>query len=130
MKRFHFNSLKSTHVYAKNYCKNLPYPITLITTDFQTNGIGTKNTSWIAPKNSSLLASIIYKTPRREILPLLSKTFSLSIIHSLLPFNLPIQFKYPNDLLINNKKLSGVLTEICHEKTITSFGLNLFPNQF
>ena len=125
MKRYHFNSIPSTHQYARQKIEDFMAPITVITADFQTHGIGTKGSTWHSVKSSSILATIIYNTPIHQVQPFLSNLFSLAIMESLSFIKEEIRFKPPNDLMINKKKFAGVITHIVGDKTITSFGLNV-----
>ena len=126
MKKIHFKKIYSTHLYAK---KNITFfdknTITVITTDFQTNGIGTHDRKWLAPQSSSILSSIIYNCPRPQTVPYLSQLCAFALKDTLLPLQLPITFKYPNDLLIKGKKLSGILSEQIGQMMITSIGVNI-----
>ena len=126
MKRIHFKKIHSTHLYAK---ENLPsfkdHSEIIITAEYQTGGIGRRMDKWLSPPNCSLLATYIYPAPPLPLCLYLSKLAALSLKKTLEPLNLPITFKEPNDLLINKKKISGILSEICSDKMLTSIGLNI-----
>ncbi len=130
MKKLHFQTIASTHLYAK---ENLPNfqddPITVITTDFQTAGIGSRLDKWIAPENSSLLLTFVSPTPSKEFHPHLANICALSLIKTLFFLKIDIGFKYPNDLMVNGRKLAGFLVEICENQCICSFGLNLLQTE-
>ena len=68
---------------------------------------------------------MIYQAPPKSIVSYISKLCALSLKAALAPLNLPITFKHPNDLMINKKKLSGIMSEVCEDQMITSIGLNL-----
>jgi len=126
MKHIHFKSIDSTHLYAKRSIDRLKaFPLTIITTDYQTSGIGRRLDKWHSPEGSSLLMSIVYKLPKSKDIPYTSQAAAAALKETLAPLNLPITFKYPNDLLIKGKKLSGIISETCHPMMITSIGLNL-----
>ena len=42
----------------------------------------------------------------------------------------PIYLKWPNDLILHNKKLGGILVEKCEEVIVIGIGINLFKNHF
>lgn len=130
MKRIHFKNIHSTHLYAKENLHNFKnYSEVIITADYQTGGIGRRMDKWISPANHSLLTTYIYNAPPLYFCPHLSKIASLSLKQALDPLRLPITFKEPNDLLINEKKFCGILSEICGDKMLTSIGLNIFQTQ-
>lgn len=126
MKRLHFKTIDSTHLYAKRSIEKLKaFSMTVITADYQTGGIGRKRDRWIAKEGSSLLVSIVYKAPKADVIPTLSKKAADALKKVLKPINLDITFKYPNDLMVNGKKLSGIISECTDGMMITSIGLNI-----
>ena len=129
MKRIHFKNIKSTHLYAKEHLTEFKAPLTVITADFQTGGIGRKGDMWHATEKSSLLLSFVYDTPHESYLPYLSQMCARALKDALSSLHLPITLKYPNDLMIYNKKLSGIISEISGNQTITSCGLNILQTE-
>lgn len=125
MKRIHFNSIASTHQYAKKFTHCAPSDFIFITADYQTSGIGSRKQTWHAKKNSSLLLSTIFYSPPSPHLPYLSQIAALSMIHTLQNFDITPHFKFPNDILIDQQKVCGILSEIYGQYTISSLGLNL-----
>jgi len=126
MKRLHFESIDSTHLFAKRSIAKLKaFDLTVITADFQTGGIGRRLDRWIASDRSSLLVSFVYPLEDKAFLPFVSKWCAEALKMALEPLNLPITFKYPNDLMVNDKKLSGVISETCDGMMISSVGLNM-----
>ena len=123
MKRIHFEQIPSTHLFAKEQMERLKdFDLTVITADFQTAGIGRRRTPWIAPSGSSLLATLVYKAPSQEHIPFISINASKALMQCL---NLPITIKYPNDLMVNGKKIAGIISETSDGMAITSIGLNV-----
>lgn len=130
MKRIHFKKIHSTHLYAKEHLSEFDKNgVTIITADFQTNGIGRKKDPWIAAEKSSLLLSFTYPAPDARQLPYLSQLCALSLKNALAELNLPITFKHPNDLMVSGKKLSGIISEVCDDMVITSVGLNILQTE-
>ncbi len=130
MKKIHFQIIASTHLFAKeNLSKFLENPITVITADLQTTGIGSRRNQWIAPENSSLLLTFVCPTPSKEFHPHLANICALSLIKTLFFLEIDMSFKYPNDLMVNGRKLAGFLVEICENQCICSFGLNLLQTE-
>ena len=87
---------------------------TIILADLQTAGIGTKGRKWYTGKGKNIAMTIILKPKCKiEKLQNLTKTIAISMqqaIKELYQYYLTI--KEPNDLLLNGKKICGILTEI------------------
>ena len=87
----------------------------LAVTDEQLSGRGRLGRSWIAPAGSSLLTSLLFRptflTPTRAqqltMLCSLAAADAVAEVTGLRP-----ALKWPNDLLLEGKKLAGVLTEM------------------
>ncbi len=130
MKKIHFQEIDSTHLFAKGHLSQFKEdPITVITADFQTAGTGRRGDKWIAPKSSSLLLTFVFPTPSIQFYPHLANICALSMIGALSFLKIETIFKYPNDLIVNGRKLAGFLVEICEDQCICSVGLNLLQNE-
>jgi len=83
---------------------------TVVIADEQTAGKGRMNRAWLSPRGSIALSIILY--PDRLHLPYLIMLASLAVIHSIEAItDLKPQIKWPNDVLINGKKVCGILIE-------------------
>lgn len=86
---------------------------TTVVADFQSSGRGRAGRAWIAPPGSALLHSILL----RPNLPLhqltsLSLLVGDAIVSSLREkYGIEGQIKWPNDVLVNGRKISGVLIQ-------------------
>lgn len=79
--------------------------------DEQTAGRGRLERSWKAPANSSLLVSIVLR-PSAELLPKLVVVGSLAVALAIEETTgIRAEFKWPNDILIHDKKVAGLLAE-------------------
>ena len=82
--------------------------------EIQTQGIGTKGRNWYTGKYNNIAMSIIlHPTATIKELDGLTKDIAISMkqtIKKLYGYDLTI--KEPNDLLLNEKKICGILTEI------------------
>jgi BirA family transcriptional regulator, biotin operon repressor / biotin---[acetyl-CoA-carboxylase] ligase len=77
---------------------------TLVTAGEQTAGRGRQGRSWVAPPGAALLASLVLRRPD----PLLSLRGGLAVGDVAGP---AARVKWPNDVLVNGRKLAGVLAE-------------------
>ncbi|MBM3212241.1 biotin--[acetyl-CoA-carboxylase] ligase [Candidatus Poribacteria bacterium] len=91
---------------------------TIIVAENQTAGRGRRNKKWIAPMGTSILASIILRPSVKihsgEVITLISASAVVQAIRSIA--QLLAFIKWPNDVVINSKKASGILTEMRIEK--------------
>ena len=107
-----FDEINSTHIYAKSNVDNLNNN-TLIVAQKQTNGIGTHGRVWhTGEKNIAM--TLVYK-PNCNISKIKNITIEIanSIIKAIFSlYKINLRIKKPNDLILNNKKICGILTEI------------------
>lgn len=108
-----FNELDSTHKYVKDNIKCLDDK-TIVIANKQTDGIGTHGRTWYTGNDKNIAMSILYK-PNCNIQKLHTLTIDIAnciknAIKEL--YNIELEIKIPNDLLLNNKKICGILTEI------------------
>lgn len=105
---------------------------TLILAESQTKGRGRHGRRWYAPPGSSILASVILRhrlLANQVGLPNLIGAAAIAVaIYELT--NLSAQIKWPNDVLIRGKKVSGVLTELEYDRHrqpffVMGFGVNV-----
>ena len=105
---------------------------TLILAESQTQGRGRHGRKWLAPPGSSLLASVILRHRLRADqvgLPNLIGAVAIATAIDELT-NLSARIKWPNDVLIQGKKVSGVLTELEYDRHrhpffVMGFGVNV-----
>ena len=134
----HFDTLDSTNLMAMRLINSgLINKSMLITADFQSKGRGQINKDWESKKGDNLLLSIVFF---HEFL--LRNVFDINIITSLSLFDLFVSYefkdvsiKWPNDILIHDKKISGLLIEnkIRTKKSICSIigiGCNINQRDF
>lgn len=80
--------------------------------EFQTGGRGRRGRSWQSGYASGLCFSLGWQLPMREdIFPLISFLPAVTLAEMLTELGYPVGVKWPNDVLINGKKVSGVLIE-------------------
>lgn len=117
-KIIHKTTVTSTQHVAHQLAREGAPHGTVIIADEQTEGKGRMNRAWYSSKNKGVWMSIIL---RPEILPYLAPQLTLltaTVIAEVLDKHLGVtpQIKWPNDLLINQKKAAGILTEMQAEQ--------------
>lgn len=125
-----FDNLLSTNSYLKEHIGEfLPY--TTIWSDGQEKGRGRYNREWISYKGKDLTFSILIplKDLKIEYWKNLTQISSLSIAEELEKLDFKVSIKWPNDILINDKKVCGLLCEVSQrgdEKfAVLGIGLNV-----
>ena len=128
MRTIVFDKLPSTNDYAKKL-KNLNEDVAIIAKR-QTKGRGTKGRSFVSCDGGIYLTLV-------KLYPCLAKdSFSimigsaLSVVKTLRAFGINAGIKWPNDILVNNKKICGILIENVFEgesvkKAVIGIGLNV-----
>ena len=99
----------------------------LIITDNQFKGRGRFGNKWIsAPSMGLTFSLILYDLKNLHKLPLI---IGVSVCEALKEFNFKLQLKWPNDIILNDKKIGGILCElkkINNVKTIVvGIGMNI-----
>jgi BirA family biotin operon repressor/biotin-[acetyl-CoA-carboxylase] ligase len=124
----YLNSVGSTHIYLQNLIKNNGYKSSLaIYTTNQTNGIGSRNNSWIGKQGNLFLSFVIHKSILPSDLPLQSASIYFSYIFKQVLENLgsKVFVKWPNDFYIDDKKIGGIITNLRGDLFFCGIGLNI-----
>ena len=128
-KIIHFEEIDSTNTYAKEIGDSIDEG-TVITCERQVAGRGRLGRQWEA-QNGSLCMSIILK-PKISMYQVakITQVCAAAISISLDELNIDAKIKWPNDLMINNKKICGILTEMNSDKdhvnyVVVGLGLNV-----
>ena len=124
----------STNNLAKEHAKNNAPEGLVIVADSQTNGRGRTGRSWHSPPETGIYLSILLKPNLRpEQISLITLVAGVSAIATINEFsNLRANLKWPNDILINNKKICGLLCEMAGKQNNSHFvviGIGINVNQ-
>lgn len=121
----HLDTIPSTNQYLLNSSFTSP---TLVTANQQTAGRGQRGRSWYSPANANLYLSLGWLF-QREDLSGLSLACAVAVRRALLSLGVnDLQFKWPNDLFIQQKKLGGILVETTQGEAIRAvmgIGINV-----
>ncbi len=113
----YYNRLDSTNTEAWELVGEDENHGTIVITENQTNGKGQKNKTWgMVPGKSLVFSLILTKNYPIDHSGLICLSVSLALIESLNKRGLDAQLKWPNDLLIDGKKIGGILCETKIEK--------------
>jgi len=109
----YFDSVGSTNDEALAWAANDATDLSLVVADEQTAGRGRLDRKWFTPPGTALAFSLILRPCAAER-PHLSRMVglaALSVADSLLVRGLSPQIKWPNDILLNGRKVAGILVE-------------------
>lgn len=113
MNRIHFSVIDSTNNWAKGHADELdPSVVTVVTAEEQTAGRGRFKRPWLSPPGQNVYATFCFFLPHlTPALANIAQILALSVCELLQNHGISSQFKWPNDLLVNGKKIGGVLCE-------------------
>lgn len=118
-----FDKIPSTQDYAHDLiAHNKMDNKTIITAMAQSAGRGRYRRSWVS-HHGNLYASFVYKITERD--PRLSYAIGIAVAETLINFGINPQIKWPNDVLVDGKKISGVLIEYSQKFVIIGIGINI-----
>ncbi|MFI5358779.1 MAG: biotin--[acetyl-CoA-carboxylase] ligase [Halanaerobiales bacterium] len=139
------DSIDSTNFKAKELASKGYQSGTVVVADEQTAGRGRLGRNWYSPAGTGLWLSIILRPDIPPLdSPLLTVIASLAVYESLLVLekepaapeqhNNTLQIKWPNDILMDGKKLAGILTELSLGSKINyavvGIGINVNQEEF
>ena len=132
-KIYRFNNVKSTNNSAIRIIKNSNTDYGMIITNKQKSGRGQYGKKWIS-YNGNLFVSFFYKLENLAVSIKQITSINCLLVKKLLSiyYKKKIVFKKPNDLLINKKKICGILQEkiskLNKKYLIVGIGINLVKN--
>lgn len=125
--RYYFKRIDSTNNYIKNHLTELDDGA-IVVSDYQSSGRGRRGAKWDSLKGKNLTFSFL----KRDTYDLTHHTLmqaTLAVVLTLKKHGLDAKIKLPNDILVNKKKISGVLIERIHSNniiySIVGIGINI-----
>ena len=105
---------------------------TVVCAESQTKGKGRLGRNWVSPKGKGIYMSVVL---RPKLMPAdltqLTLLSAVAVCEAVVSFcDVPAKIKWPNDILVGNKKLAGILTESSAEMdrvrfVVIGIGLNV-----
>ncbi|HVA09601.1 MAG TPA: biotin--[acetyl-CoA-carboxylase] ligase [Acidimicrobiales bacterium] len=126
-----FDELNSTNSYLQEEARQGAPEGTVVVADHQTSGRGRLGRRWESPPGASLLVSILFRPDLRlEDLHLCTATVALAAVDACRDVaQVEPALKWPNDLLVGERKLAGVLAEADFEggacTVVVGIGINV-----
>ena len=128
IKKYYFKKIKSTNDQAIKMIKR-GLSKGIIITEEQTDGRGQHGKKWISLKGN-LFMTIFFEINKKRKISELTK-FNLKLIKRVIQkyIKKKLTIKYPNDILVNEKKICGILQEVIFFKLkklmIVGIGVNV-----
>lgn len=112
----YFQTIDSTNNKAKELAAN-GYPNgTIIISEEQTLGRGRLGRNFISPKHKGIWLSVILRPDIDPMnVPKVTQVGAAALIRTLKELDIKAYVKWPNDIILNNKKICGILTEMSGE---------------
>ena len=128
----HFDEIDSTNNYLKNSYQLLDN-FTFVSADYQSKGKGRNDRVWESVKGLNLMFSILIKDPKLlEVSTILSLMTAVEVTKLLERYDIDnVSIKWPNDVLIGDKKVCGILLEgQLPNYLVIGVGLNVNQKEF
>ena len=139
MKIIKLDAIDSTNSFLKKKMSNIEIDdFTIVYSQNQFEGRGRTNKQWISEPNKNIAFSLFKRFKKSEIehIFLLNIIVSISILKLLNKYNVKnASIKWPNDIMVKNKKISGVLIENKIKKnnlinSVIGIGININQTDF
>lgn len=137
-KIFYFPELESTNIIAKEKYLRKEEGVnegTVIIAERQSAGKGRLGRRWFSPVGGIWLSIILYPQLSPSYIPRMTLMTAIAIVKAIERCaQIKAQIKWPNDILINEKKVCGILTEMSAELdminwVVVGIGINANINQ-
>jgi BirA family biotin operon repressor/biotin-[acetyl-CoA-carboxylase] ligase len=127
----------STNLDAKKLADEGAQSGTLVVADMQTAGRGRRGRDWVSPAGKDVYMTLLLRPEcRPERASALTLVMALAVLEAVSDFvDKPVGIKWPNDIVINNKKTCGILTEMSAELdgihyVVIGVGINVNQTEF
>ena len=131
-KIINFPTLSSTNQYLKENYKEYD-EFVVVTTDNQTNGKGRMNRVWNSSKDDLIFSILLKPKFDSSKISLISLIMGASLCNVINKYQNCL-IKWPNDIIINDKKIAGILVEAISsyeiDAVIIGIGINVNSEKF
>ncbi|MFA9463323.1 MAG: biotin--[acetyl-CoA-carboxylase] ligase [Velocimicrobium sp.] len=134
---YYKKEVTSTNTVAKQLAEEKGNHGLLVTADMQSSGKGRRGRSWISPNGSGIWMSLILEPMLEPIhASMLTLVAALAAAKGICEVTmLDAKIKWPNDIVVNKKKVCGILTEMNTELdyinyVIVGIGINANMQEF
>lgn len=105
---------------------------TVVGADEQTAGQGRFNRVWHSERGAGLYFSIILRLPiETAAMPAVTLALGCAVVEALqITANVAPDLRWPNDVLLNDKKVCGILTQLHGQAIVSGIGINVNQTSF
>lgn len=107
----YFKETESTNIIAREIAGSVEEG-TVVIAESQTGGRGRLGRKWISPEGGIWLSIVLKPRIQPLYAPRITLLAGVSVAKTIRSLGLAAKIKWPNDVLINGKKVCGILTEI------------------
>lgn len=135
----HYDNTGSTNEDAKRLALKGAKEGTVVVAESQSAGKGRRGRQWISPAGSNLYFTLLLKPEfEPDKVSMLTLVMALSVLEAMekeLGDALPFRIKWPNDIVVNGRKICGILTEMNMENclvqsVVIGVGININQTDF
>lgn len=134
---FYYDEIDSTNTEAKRKAEAGEPHGTLVVADMQSAGRGRRGRDWSSPKHQGIFFSILLRPEIEPVnAPMLTLVMAIAAARGISKCTgLTPQIKWPNDIVINGKKVVGILTEMSAQTDYVNYivigtGINVHQTSF
>lgn len=134
---FCYDEVTSTNTVAKRLADEGNVEGTLVVSDKQNQGKGRRGRRWESPKGTGVFMTVILKPQiKPEYASMLTLVAALALNDAITDLTgLEGKIKWPNDIVVNKKKVCGILTELSAEVdyinyVVVGIGINMSMREF
>lgn len=123
--RLHETECLSTQLLLLEHAAELPEGA-VATTDHQTAGRGRLGRTWVEAPGTAVLCSVLLRPPVDRPAAELSLVAAVATAEAVeAATDLSAQIKWPNDVMLNRRKVAGILLEMRNEAVVLGIGVNV-----
>jgi BirA family biotin operon repressor/biotin-[acetyl-CoA-carboxylase] ligase len=126
----HFETIDTTMREAASLAAAGAAPGTTVIAEEQTAGQGRHGHTWNSEKSLGLYLSILLR-PKQAAAPTLTMALGLATAEAITAATtLPCDLRWPNDVMVNGKKVAGILAQLTESTAIAGIGINVNHDHF
>ncbi len=116
----HFDELTSTNITAKELAHDAEDG-TIVIAEVQKGGRGRLGREWLSPRGGIWMSVILKPTISLAHASRLTLVAGIAISKAMRKLGMDARIKWPNDILVNSKKVCGILTEVNAEVELVDY---------
>jgi BirA family biotin operon repressor/biotin-[acetyl-CoA-carboxylase] ligase len=127
-----FTSVSSTMTLAARVARDGAPSGTVIGADGQVAGIGRHGHTWHSESEAGLYVSIVLRVPiKADVLPVMMLVLGLATQEAIAQVTgLAADIRWPNDVMISEKKCAGILAQLEGDAVVAGIGINVNHTAF